>query len=68
MLDIIETSISEKNISRIHPENTKDKNRSGGEGGDGMESRVAKLESDVSYIKRDIEIIQKDVKSIKKTT
>ncbi|MBY7811640.1 hypothetical protein KW448_08270 [Vibrio fluvialis] len=36
-----------------------------GDGGNGMEARVAKLESDVSHIQRDITDIKSDIKEIR---
>lgn len=37
----------------------------GNNGGDGLETRVARLESDVSYIKRDIQEIKTDIREIR---
>ena len=36
----------------------------GGNGGDGMENRLTKLEKDVEYIQKDINIIKSDVSKI----
>ena len=37
----------------------------GGDGGDGVEARIAVLESDVSYIKRDIGEMRGDIKDLR---
>jgi len=37
----------------------------GGDGGNGMEARLAKVESDVEYIKRDVTEIKDDLKSFR---
>lgn len=50
----------------ISPNSGDTERNSGGNGGDGMEPRITKLESDVEYIKRDIQDIKSDLKEIKK--
>ncbi|MTI10520.1 hypothetical protein [Curvivirga aplysinae] len=39
----------------------------GGDGGDGMEARVAKLETHVEHIREDIGELKSDVKELRKT-
>ncbi|MFA0709587.1 hypothetical protein AB4653_28140, partial [Vibrio sp. 10N.222.48.A3] len=39
--------------------------KNGGDGGDGLDSRVAKLEASVEYIQRDISDIKGDIKDIR---
>jgi len=40
-------------------------NPTGGDGGNGMEARLAKVESDIEYIKRDVGEINADIKELK---
>ena len=70
-----EPTSSEKVLRRDFPttpierrNRRKTDNPTGGDGGNGMEARLARVESDVEYIKRDVGEIKDDVKELKKET